>query len=85
MVLFVDWYGPEPVETSKSIRRACTTCNLHRKGGPAGGVPVTSPTVKLVSFEENNKDQLLMVLSLRTFLRSNCSVFIVGDHDDFPC
>ena len=77
--------GPEPIETSESIRRACTTCNLHRKGGSAGGVPVASPTVKLVSFEENNRDQLLMVLSLHTFLRWNFSVFIMGDHDDFPC
>ena len=59
--------------------------NLHRKGGPAGGVPTASPMVKSVSFEEKKRDQLLMVLLLCTFLYWNCSVFIMGDHDDFPC
>ena len=32
--------------TSESIRWACTTCNLHRKGGPTGGVPAASPMPK---------------------------------------
>ena len=58
--------------------------NLHKKGGPTGGVPIASPMPKSVSFEEKNRDQLLMVWRLRTFLWWNCSVFIVGDHDDFP-
>ena len=39
-----------PVETSGSIRRACTIRNLHRKGGQVGGVPAASPMSKSVSF-----------------------------------
>ena len=33
----------------------------------------------------NEIDQLLRALLLRTFLWWNCSVFIMGDHDDFLC
>ena len=29
--------------------------------------------------------QLLRALSLRTFCWWDCSIFIVDDHDDFPC
>ena len=46
------------------VRRAGSMYNLHRKGGPTGGggVSTTSLIVKSVSFEEKNRDQLLMVL-----------------------
>ena len=44
------------------VCRARSMYNLHKKGGPAGGVLAASPIVKSVSFEEKNRDQLLMVL-----------------------
>ena len=59
--------------------------NLHKKSSLAGGVPAASPMPKSISFKEKNRDQLLMVLQLRIFLWCNCSIFIIGDHDDFPC
>ena len=34
---------------------------------------------------EKERIQLLMALCLHTFLWWNDSVFIVGDHDNFPC
>ena len=33
-----------------SILQACTTCNLHKKGGPAGGVLTSSLMLRLISF-----------------------------------
>ena len=36
--------------------------NLHGKDGPVGGVPAVSTMVKSISFEEKNRDQLLMVV-----------------------
>ena len=36
------------------------TCNLHRKGGPVGGVSAASMMVKSVSFEEKNRDISLL-------------------------
>ena len=54
MVLFYR-YGPKLVETFESIRRAYTTCNLHKKGGLAGGVSTASPMSKLVSFSRKGK------------------------------
>ena len=59
--------------------------NLQRKGGPVGGVPAASSMPKSVSFVEKNRDQWLIVMSLRTFLRWNCLAFIMGDRDDFSC
>ena len=43
------------VETSGSIRRACTISNLDIKGDPAGGVPAASPMPKSVSFLQQGK------------------------------
>ena len=59
--------------------------NLHRKGGLAGErrSPLRCLSQFISYYMEIN--QLLMALLLRTFLQWNCLVFIVGDHDDFPC
>ena len=35
--------------------------NLQRNGGSAGGLPAASSMPKSISFEEKNRDQLLMV------------------------
>ena len=37
------------------VRRAESIYNLHRKGGPAGGVPATSPMPKSVYFLRKGK------------------------------
>ena len=42
--------GLELVGVAGPIRRAGSIYNLHRKGGPAGGVPAVSPMPKSVSF-----------------------------------
>ena len=52
---FFYWYGPDPVETSESIRRVCMTCNRHIKCGPTGGVRAASPIPKSVSFLRKRK------------------------------
>ena len=79
---------------SESIRQACTTCNLHKRGGPprggGGGVPAASPVVKSISFEEKNRDISLLgflfsfIFSL-SFLGWSFSLFIMGDPDKLPC
>ena len=38
-----------------AVRRAGLMYNLHRKGGPAGGVPVASPMTKSIFFLRKGK------------------------------
>ena len=60
-----------------------TTCT--ERVDRRGGVPAASPMTKSISFLRKGKRSTVDGFILRTFLRWNCSVFIMGDHDEFPC
>ena len=49
------------------------------------GVSTASLMPKSVSFSRIGDQLCMVILLLCTFLWWNCSVYILGDHDDFPC
>ena len=61
------------------------TCNLHRKDDPSGVcLPALHCLSQFLSYG-NERIQLFMALGPRTFYWWDRSIFIMDDHDDFPC
>ena len=55
MVLFLSILGWSLLESFGSVCRAELIYNVHKKGGPAGGVLAASPMPKSVSFSRKGK------------------------------
>ena len=55
------------------------------KGWSGGGVPTAAPMPKSVSFLRKRKKSIVDGFLIAYLSLWNCLVFIMGDHDDFPC